>query len=389
MIYLDHAATSFPKSAAVRRAMNEATLRYAANPGRGGYAMALNTSEKLYACREVIADRFGVADPAQVVFTLNCTAALNTAIRSIFAGGGRAVVSDLEHNAVIRPLYAAIPHGIDVAHVTLGDSQATVEAFRRAMTPHTKAIVCTHASNVIGTALPIRALAMLAHNHGIPLVVDGAQSAGHLPIDIERDGIDVLCLAGHKGIGGPMGTGMLLCRRPMRLEPLTAGGTGSYSASPNMPDEWPERFESGTPNVVGICGLAAAVESLKAGGVHPSAARAAYLCEQLYRRLAQTDGIRLLSPCPIGGESTPVISLLVPDVSVEDTCAALHRHGIAVRGGLHCAPAAHRSLSTLPHGTVRLSVGVGNTLEEIRVCAEILKKIAKNPLCFRGCYDKI
>jgi len=389
MIYFDHAATSFPKSPAVRRAMAEAFNLYGANPGRGGYAMALKTAEQVYACRETIADRFGVPDPSQVVFTLNCTMALNMMIHGLFSNGGRAVVSDLEHNAVIRPLYADIPHGIDTAHVTPGDYDATLASFERAITPQTKAIVCTHASNVIGCALPVPALARLAHRYGILLVVDAAQSAGYLPINVETDGADIVCLAGHKGIGGPMGTGVLLCRRPLQLPPLMQGGTGSASADPCMPEEWPDRMESGTANVAGICGLNAAVSHLRPGGVSCTAAYTMQLCRKMYEMLSQTDGISVYSPCPKVGEGTPVISFRVNGLSVSDTCAALGRMGVAVRGGLHCAPVAHRSIGTVDEGTVRISLGAGNTPKEIEQCAQILKKIVKNPLCFRSDYGKI
>ncbi len=389
MIYLDHAATGYPKSPLVRSAVQEALVHYGANPGRGGYEAAMRTSEQLYRCREVMADTFGVSDPLRVIFTLNCTAALNMAIHSLFCDGGRAVVSDLEHNAVMRPLYAYIPHGIDIAHVTPYDTEATVDAFRRAVTPQTKAIVCSHASNVIGCALPAKELAALAHRHGLPLVLDAAQSAGHLPLSAKEDGADIVCLAGHKGIGGPMGTGALLCRRPIPLEPLVFGGTGSASASAEMPEQFPERMESGTPNVAGICGLRAAVSALGADGVARDARRQLCLCTQFYDHLATVPHVHLISPRPQAGRSTPVVSLTVDGISPTEVCDALARFGIAARGGLHCAPLAHRTLGTFPEGTVRISVGVGNTTKQLQYCTEILKKIAENPLCFRSGYGKI
>lgn len=346
--------------------------------------MAMAATEAIYACRETAAELFGLSDPRRVVFTLNCTTALNIAIKSVLRNGGRVVVSDLEHNAVMRPLHALSPHAAcyDVAHVTIGDDEATVAAFRRAITPHTRAIVCTHASNVIGYVLPIKRLAALAKAHGLVMIVDAAQSAGHVPINMESDGIDCLCVAGHKGVYGPMGTGMLLCRGELPLVPLIEGGTGSASLSLSQPEDLPDRLESGTPNVVGICGLHAGLQWLMQNGVERIAAHELTLCRTLYDALDGAAGIRLYSPRPVSGRATAVLSLTVEGLSVEQTSAALARYGIAVRGGLHCAPAAHRTIGTLPDGTVRLSPGIFNSVAQMQKCAQILKKIAANPLFF-------
>ncbi len=389
MIYLDNAATSFPKSAYVRSAMARSAMIYGANPGRGGYPMAMATAEQLYRCRETAANLFDMRYAEGVIFTLNCTQALNVVLKSVLASGGRAAVSDLEHNAVMRPLHAVVPHGVDVAHVTVGDDDATVEAFRRAITPTTKVLVCTHASNVIGCVLPIKRLAALAHEHGIPIVVDAAQSVGHMPLRMERDALDYVCVAGHKGLGGPMGTGLLLCREPTPLRPLFEGGTGSASASLDQPTMLPDRLESGTPNVAGICGLHAAMAMLKHREATCSYCYEYAVCTRLYDALHGVGGIHLHSPRPCEGTCVPLISLNIAGVSVDDVCQTLARHGVAVRGGLHCAPMAHKAIGTFPEGTVRLSVGATNTPVQIDAVAQILKKIAKNPLCFRGGYDKI
>lgn len=384
MIYLDNAATGYPKPRAVYEAMRQSVVCHGANPGRGGYPMAVAATEALYTCRETAAQLFGLSDSRRVVFTLNCTAALNIAINSVLQKGGRVVVSDLEHNAVMRPLHArgGCYPCYDTAEVTVGDDEATVEAFRRAITPQTKAIVCTHASNVIGCVLPIKQLAALAHAHGLVLIVDAAQSAGHIPIHMENDGIDYLCAAGHKGLYGPMGTGILLCREDVPLVPLVYGGTGSASLSLTQPEELPDRLESGTPNVVGIDGLQAGMRWVLQTGVERVAAHELALCRALYEALEGTAGVRLYSPWPQDGRATAVLSLTVDGLSVEQTAQALACHGIAVRAGLHCAPAAHRAIGTLPDGTVRLSMGAFNTLPQMQNCAQILKKIAANPLLF-------
>ncbi|MBQ3094625.1 MAG: aminotransferase class V-fold PLP-dependent enzyme [Clostridia bacterium] len=382
MIYLDHAATSYPKSPAVMRAVHEALRCYGANPGRGGYPMAMAASEQLYRCRETAAALFDMTDERRVVLTPSCTQALNLVLHSLLAHGGRALTSDMEHNAVMRPLHALCPHRIDVAPVTVGDDDATVEAFRRRITPYTRVLVCTHASNVIGNVLPIARLAALAHANGIPIVVDAAQSAGHVPLRVETDALDYVCVAGHKGLGGPMGTGLLLCRDDTPLLPLIYGGTGHASLSLQQPPDLPERLESGTPNVAGFCGLRAGMDEMRRVGVEAVARRETELSRELYERLDGIRGVRLHSPYPQTAQTVSVLSVTVDDMDTDTLASALAACGVAVRGGLHCAPAAHRHLGTLPLGTVRLSVGVTNTPQEMRICAEILKKIAANPLHF-------
>ena len=257
MIYWDNAATTWPKPMAVTEAMSRALTRYGANPGRGGHTMGMAASREVYRCRETAAEFFHLDNPGQVVFTLNCTMAMNMALKGILRTSGRVVVSDLEHNAVMRPLHVLSPGRpiYDVAQVTPGDDDQTVEAFRRCITPFTRAIVCTHASNVFGVQLPIRRLGELAREHDLLFVVDAAQTAGVLPLDMEADHIDFLCVAGHKGLYGPMGTGMLLCGDRFQLPSFVEGGTGSQSLLYEQPDELPDRLESGTPNTPGILSL--------------------------------------------------------------------------------------------------------------------------------------
>lgn len=377
MIYFDHAATSYPKSTAVYRAADQALRCYAANPGRSGYAMSLATSEAVYNCRERAATLFGVHDPRRVILMSGCTQALNTAIKSVLKNGGRAVVSDLEHNAVMRPLYALSPYQpiYDVAHVTVGDDDQTVAAFAQAIGPKTKAVVCTHASNVIGYALPIARIAAVAHERGIPIIVDAAQSAGHLPINLEDDALDCVCAAGHKGLGGPMGTGLLMCREDFEIEPLVEGGTGSDSLSYAQPLQLPDRLESGTPNVPGICALRAGIDRVLRIGVERLSRHEIALGQYVHDGLQTIQGIATVSPRPQFGHSTAVVSFCPMQKSVEDVCQALSHYGVAVRGGLHCAPLAHETIGSLPQGTVRLSFGASNTWKEAEMFLQILKKI--------------
>ena len=261
MIYLDNAATTRPKPPGVAEAVAAAMNDYG-NSGRGTHPEALEAARSIYGVRQALAALFGCSRADRVAFTPNSTMALNIALKGILAGGGRVTVSDLEHNAVMRPLYALSPGNpiYDVAHVVAGNDDATVENFRRTLSSDTKAIVCTHASNVFGIRLPIRRLGALAREKGLLFGVDGAQTAGVLPIDMQEDNIDFLCLAGHKGLYGPMGTGMLLCSGRFSLPPFIEGGTGSQSLLLEQPEDLPDRLESGTPNTPGICGLRAGME---------------------------------------------------------------------------------------------------------------------------------
>ena len=370
MIYWDNAATTYPKPAAVQQAVAEALQQYGANPGRGGHAMSLATSEQLYRCREAAAAFFGLSDPTGVIFTPNCTAGLNLVIRGLLADGGRAVISDLEHNAVWRPVHGLSPRfpRYDVAAWD-ADEEVLVENFRRAIRADTRLIVCTHASNVFGVTFPIRRLAELAHRYGLLLCVDAAQSAGVLPIHMEEDGIDYLCVAAHKGLYAPMGTGLLLCRERERISPLLRGGTGSYSRLPEQPHELPDRLESGTPNTPGLCGLLAGLEFVQAQGRERIYRHELGLLQQLYDRLQEVPGIRLYTPRPAAGRSAPVLSLNVEGVPSEQVGEALAAAQIAVRAGLHCAPLAHTRFGTLPDGTVRLAPSAFSTANEVeQIC---------------------
>lgn len=381
MIYLDNAATTWPKPMCVRTAVNEAIGRFGANPGRGGHSMAMETAAQVYACRETAAELFGLDDPSRVVFTSNCTMALNTVIKGVLSDGGHAVVSDMEHNSVIRPLEVLATRGVSYSKATVfpHDPQRTVESFRHLIGPRTRLIVCMHASNVFGTILPIRAIGALAHAKGIPFAVDAAQSAGILPIHMERDNIDYLCMPGHKGLYGPMGTGMLLCRNRRALNTLIEGGTGSSSLLPTQPEDLPDRFESGTLNVPGICGLHAGMKWLKSTGIHTVSQHEMHLMQRFYDRLANDDRIVLYTPRPEPSQTVPLLSLNVAGLPSEETAARLGGIGIAVRAGLHCAPCAHVHAQTLPGGTVRVAPSAFTNEKQMETTCKILMKISRKP----------
>lgn len=377
MIYLDNAATSWPKPPEVLRAMQEAMNRYGANPGRSGHDMSLKAAEQVYRCRETAAAFFHAADPARVIFVQNCTMALNVVIQGLLKNGGRAVVSDLEHNAVMRPLYALSGTEdpcFDVATVYPGDPARTVASFRRRITPETRFILCLHASNVFGTVLPVGALGQLAHAHGIPLVVDAAQTAGVLDIDVQRDRIDYLCVAGHKGLYGPMGTGMLILGGNSELPPLITGGTGSASLDPAQPAEYPDRLESGTPNVVGICGLCAGMNWVTQRGVEAIGRSEIHWLCRVYDSLSRSRRVRLYTPRPVYGCSSSVLSFTVNGLTSEEVAARLNGKHVAVRAGLHCAPTAHRRFGTLPAGTVRIAPCAFTTMDQGRLFLQKLSE---------------
>ena len=346
MIYLDHGATSFPKPAAVGRAVRDALVR-CANPGRGGHPAAMAAARAVYDCREAAGLLFH-CKPEQVVLTSNCTHGLNIAIRSLVAPGDRVVVTGFEHNAVVRPLYA-LGARVTVAGRRLFDWEDTLEEFEKALRTGPKAAVFTHVSNVFGYILPMEEMAGLCKHYGVPFVVDAAQSAGSIELDFEGLGADFMAMPGHKGLLGPQGTGLLLCGRVG--QPLLFGGTGSDSIRREMPEYLPERLEAGTVNVPGIAGLAAGLRHISRLGPETIGRRertqAAYAARELKKL-----GLRVFSGPHQGGTVS-----FVPRTDCEELGEKLARRGIAVRAGLHCAPLAHESAGTLETGTVRISFG--------------------------------
>lgn len=379
-MYWDNAATTWPKPPEVLLAVGQALRRFGANPGRAGHKMALETAEEVFACRQEVAEFFGLNNPAGVVFTPNCTAALNIVIRGVLKQGGRVIVSDLEHNAVVRPLWALSgPQRWDVATWSPSEEE-TVEGFRRLIRPDTRLILCTHASNVFGVTMPIAKLGKLAQDHGLLFCVDAAQTAGVLPIDMKRDRIDYLCVAPHKGLYAPMGTGLLLCSESDKLPPLIRGGTGSYSLLPQQPQELPERLESGTPNTPGICGLRQGLAFVRQKGRERIYTHEIRNLQQVYDRLAEHPAIRFYTPRPSVGKTAPVLSMNVAHLPSEQVGQWLDAHGLAVRAGLHCAPWAHRHFGTVEQGTVRLAPSVFTTSKEVNQVCKLFLRIAEKSL---------
>ena len=348
MIYLDHGATSFHKPAQVFRAVQRA-METCANPGRGGYPAAMEASRVIYGCREEAAKLFRCR-PEQVVLTTSCTHGLNIAIRSIVKPGKRVVISGFEHNAVTRPLHA-LGAQIRVAGRKLFDREDTLERFAQEL-KDADAAVFTHVSNVFGYILPLEEMAELCRKRGVPFVVDAAQSAGMLPVELERLGADFIAMPGHKGLLGPQGTGLLLCSG--EAQPLLYGGTGNASIRQEMPEDLPERLEAGTLNVPGYAGLKEGLQYLNRTGVETIFRKSHRQMQHCIRGLERL-GMQVFS----GADQAATVSFL-PGMDCEEAAQQLGQRGIAVRAGLHCAPFAHESAGTLETGTVRVSFGYGS-----------------------------
>lgn len=379
MIYLDNAATSWPKPDAVTAAV-AAALTTAGNPARAAHGPALDGGRVLLRARTRAAAVFG-ATPERVVLTASATHGLNLAITGLIAPGDHAVTTDLEHNSVLRPLYAARARGVELTIVPSERGVVHPDAIVAALRPGTRLVAITHASNVLGTVQPIAETARVCVDRGIALVLDAAQTAGHLRVDVDGLGIAALACGGHKGLLGPAGTGLLILGEGVRPRPLEFGGTGADTFNDDMPATTPERYEAGTPNVPGLAGLAAALAPLVATGAieehHAAAmARARALREGLLAtgrfRLPDVDaaawGVPVVAGNVLDSAGEPLDSAVVAD--------ALWERGIAVRGGFHCAPLAHRRYSP-PSGAVRFSPGPTTTDADIATAVAAVEAIAR------------
>ncbi len=364
MIYLDNGATSFYKPQSVKQAVIKA-MHQCASPGRGGYKAAQNAGKTVFRCRELAGALFDCL-PDRVVFTSNCTHSLNMAIRTLVKPGDRVVVSGFEHNAVMRPLYA-LNAKIYIAGRELFDNKDTIRKFEYIVKQGVDAAVFTHCSNVFGYILPIKDMAVICRKYNVPFIIDCAQSAGVLPISMKELEADFIAMPGHKGLLGPQGTGLLLCSR--LPEPLHFGGTGSQSALYEMPEYLPDRGEAGTLNVPGIAGLAAGISYILKTGTNQILLEERQAARAVGEFLGQ-NGFAVF----LGEPQTGTVSF-IPHTDCEHAASVLDRHGIAVRGGLHCAPLAHESVGTLDTGTVRLSFGVDSSEKQVFEVKKILKKV--------------
>ena len=362
MIYLDSAATTFQKPPSVTAAMQDALLTMS-SPGRGGYPAAMKAAETAFQCRSELAELFGVGNPERVVFTSSATHGLNIAIKSLVPPGGKAVVSGYEHNAVTRPL-TALGAEVSAAEAPLFRQSEVAAAFDRLIVPGTDAVICNHISNVFGFIQPVEAIAAMCRERGVPFIIDASQSAGVLPLNLDRLEAAFIAMPGHKGLYGPQGTGVLLCGENVPVRTLLEGGTGSLSMQQEMPDFLPDRLEAGTHNMPGIAGLLAGVRFVKQRGM------ANILDHERHLTLLAAEGIRMLPGAKVLAmpglrEQAGVLSFVPLKKDVEEVGSRLAEQGIAVRTGLHCASFAHKSAGTLDTGTVRVSFSDFNTRSDV------------------------
>ena len=377
MIYLDNAATSFPKPEAVYQALDHFARNDLANPGRAGHKMALAAERALDDCRHLLNQFFHGEGPERFIFTLNCTDALNMAFKGVLNAGDHVITTDLEHNSVSRPLRAMELAGKITLTRIQADKGGTIDPddIRKAITPKTRMIALTHCSNVLGTVQPIAEIGNIARTQEILFLVDAAQTAGVIPIDIQTMNIDLLALPGHKSLLGPTGTGALYVGPAAIVGAWREGGTGGDSSSETQPRDYPYFLEGGTPNVLGVAGLAAGIKYVSERGLTKIHQHEGELVEQLWKRLDEIGGyevfghrdlLRRVGTLCFRSESLPAAEIGgILDQAFE----------IAIRPGLHCAPYIHRSIGTFPDGAVRVSPGPFNTAEDIDTLANALAEI--------------
>lgn len=380
MIYLDNAATTYPKPREVYRKWQTAISVCGANPGRSGHEFSIKTAEAVFRSREICAEFFG-AEVENTIFTLNCTHALNFAIKGVARRGCHFVTSDMEHNAAIRPVYAAVKAtgGACTMFEVTEDAAQTVKNAERAFRPNTVALVCTAASNVIGLRTPIRELAALCKRRGVCFILDAAQGAGVFPITL-ADGVNIICAAGHKGLYGPMGTGLLITDGKFPLSTIIEGGTGSASESVLQPDFTPDRFESGTINAAGVVALGEGVRFVKRRTPEAVLDHELALCERFCAAAEKLDGIILHNKITPQNRAyyAPVVSFNFESLPSEEGGRLLSENGFYMRGGLHCAPLAHKKIGTITGGTIRFSPSAFNTVREVDLLIATLKKLRYN-----------
>lgn len=380
IIYFDNAATSWPKPPETVTAMQNYLLNIGGSPGRSGHRLSIEAARLVFDTREKLAQLFNVSDPLRIILTKNATEGLNIAIFGFLKPGDHVITSGMEHNSVMRPLRAMEARGVGITVVPCAaDGLIDPRDIAGAIKKNTKAIYMTNASNVTGTVMPVSDIGRVAHEHGLVLCVDAAQTAGCYPIDVEEMNIDFLAFTGHKALFGPSGTGGLYIREGLekRIEPICVGGTGSRSEVEEQPDFMPDCFEAGTPNTAGIAGLQAGVEFILDKGVAHIKDRE----EKLVKLFI--DGVNDLPRVKLYGQKsvkqhTPAVSFNIDGMDSATVSLELdEKFGIMSRSGLHCAPAAHKTIGTYPTGTIRFSFSYFNTEEQVTASVEALKKIGK------------
>ncbi len=380
MIYLDNAATSFPKPESVVDTVTDCLRNYCGNPGRGAHSLSMAAAEKVYECRELVASLFGCVDPQNISFTLNTTHALNIVIKGILRRGDHVLISDLEHNSVLRPIFKLASEGhicYDVfPTLTLEERRnpylvcSKISALIR---PNTRMLICCHASNICSSLLPLREIGALCRRRSLFFAVDAAQSAGHICIDMSKMGIDALCAPGHKSLLGPPGCGILALNSSKLINTLTEGGNGVNSLEGNMPDFSPERYETGTLAVPAIAGLFEGIKKINQTGILNIRAHSDSLWRALFDMLCTIKGVKIYAP----DHSGSVLLFNIKDIPSDIIGRELDKKGICTRSGLHCSPLGHKTLKTPDNGAVRASFGLFNTKSDIEALWRGVKEISE------------
>lgn len=373
-LYFDNAATSYPKPRSVYKAVCDAMLFAGGNPGRSAHKLSQSAATILYETREALCEFFGGSAPERVIFTPSATFALNTAIFSLKGNFGSFLISDFEHNATLRPIVTKAEKENAEVRVfkTYDDPDLTLRSFESAITNDCRGVIVNAASNVNGRCLPINEIGKICKDRNITYIVDASQLAGHEKINIAEVNCDFLCSAAHKGLFSPMGCGfMILTEKAEEFEPLIYGGNGVNSLSFDMGSDLPERFEAGTPPVALIAGLNAGIKFINSAGVDNVKIKGEHLKKYLKNKLLECENYSIYD----SRGSIPIISISHKHTNCERVCEQLSKYGISTRGGIHCAPLAHRAMGTVDGGTVRISMGYFNTEKDIDVLIEVLRKI--------------
>ncbi|MFC4768461.1 aminotransferase class V-fold PLP-dependent enzyme [Effusibacillus consociatus] len=376
MIYLDNAASSWPKPPQVEESMVEVLRDYGANPGRSGHQLAAKAADTIYQIRSQLAKLFHVKNPNDIVFTQNATESLNLGLKGYLKSGDHVVTTSFEHNSVRRPLEYLREFGVEISYVSGAiDGKLSAQDIEQAIRENTKLIVVTHASNLTGSILPIEELGKLAHKKNIRFMVDASQTAGYCPIDVEAMKIDLLAFTGHKSLYGPQGTGGLYIHPELDLVPLLHGGTGGHSELIEQPPVRPDRYESGTRNTVGIAGLGAGVRFIEETGLDVIRKHEEHLTDFLMEEMGRVKGLTIYGP-EKGHPRCPIVSFSIDGFDASEIGFILDTHyQIAVRAGLHCSPLAHETIGTIEGGLVRASLGFFNTKNHIEEFVRALRDI--------------
>jgi len=381
LVYLDNSATSWPKPQGVVEAIRKAIEKYGANPGRSGHKLAIEAARIIYQTREALAELFGLEDPERIILTKNVTEALNLVLYGFLKPGDHVITSSMEHNSVMRPLRDLEKKGVEVTQIRASEKgEIDPRDLLKSIRKNTKLVVLVHISNVTGTVMPVEEILKITKDHGIPLLLDAAQSAGTIPINLRELPVDLLAFTGHKGLFGPQGTGGLVINTEgleEKIEPLMRGGTGSKSEEEEQPEFLPDKYESGTPNTPGIAGLGEGVRFILKEGINRIMEKKEKLTLKLLEGLKEIKGVKLygsLDP----KKQIGIVSFNVERKSPSEVSHLLdEKYNILSRPGLHCAPSAHKTIGTFPFGTVRFSVGYFNTEEEIEYALQAVKNLVR------------